>query len=99
MEGEGGEKDEEKDAKKRRLSAMMKIIEKIETDDIKWQHRGMEDLINTGVKEEIYNVFQSESMIEVTKKNVKMREISERGLERMCGFERISKKPSEKMSF
>lgn len=48
MEGEGGEKDEEKDAKKRRLSAMMKIIEKIETDDIKWQHRGMEDLINKG---------------------------------------------------
>lgn len=84
MEGEGGEKDEEKDAKKRRLSAMMKIIEKIETDDIKWQHRGMEDLINTGVKEEIYNVFQSESMIEVTKKNVKMRETSERGLERGC---------------
>lgn len=32
MEGEGGEKDEEKDAKKRRLSAMMKIIEKIETE-------------------------------------------------------------------
>lgn len=46
MEGEGGEKDEEKDAKKRRLSAM--IIKKIETDDIKWQHRGMEDLINKG---------------------------------------------------
>lgn len=53
----GGEEDEE--TRKRCKEAIVGDNKIKRWNKVKWQHRGMEDLMR--VKEEIYNVFQSEN--------------------------------------